>query len=114
MAKTLRDKIEADGEVDEKALLDAWINCKLTPDDELRAILRQAYAGMETPAHRDVQALISRAADLLAPKMEVAETALAAARQQSMLRAISVVEDMKDFTAFAVINALRAEMEKES
>ena len=113
MTKSLRDKIEPeDADVDPVALMDAWIDRKLIPEDEHGRMLRHAYAGMMTPSYRESMSIINRGADLLGPQLKVAEAALEAARQTAFLRAIAVVEDFKKFNAFAVINALRDEMKR--
>lgn len=113
--KTIRDLISPeDGDVDPEALMDAWLDRKLMPIDEHGRTLKNAYAGMETPSYRRSMEIISRGAELLGSELKVAEAALEAARQTAMLRSIAIVESFKQFSAFAVINAIRDEMEKSS
>jgi len=113
MRDRLRDKIEPeDDDINMNELRDAWVNNKLTTEDELRNILRRAYAGMEAPHQREAHRIIERAADLCGPHLVVAEEALEAARQSSMLKAITIAEDMKNLNGFAISEALRREMEK--
>ena len=110
---SIRDQIEPeDQDVDPVALMDAWINRKLIPKDEHGRTLKHAYAGMEAPHQREAHRIIARGAELIGPNLKVAEEALEAARQQALHRAIVIVEEQfKDFSAFAVVNAIRDEME---
>lgn len=115
MRQNIRDKIEPDDQdTDPVALMDAWINRKLIPEDEHGEALKHAYAGMEAPHQREAHRIISRGAELIGPHLKVAEEALEAARQSSMLRAIAIAEEMVSFNGFAIAEALRKELEKPS
>ncbi len=66
---TLRDKIEpSGGEVDPKALMDAWVYCKLTPEDELKTMLEHVYYSHADPEYREACEFIKDAAKLLKKK----------------------------------------------
>jgi len=112
---SLRDKIEPeDGEVDPAALLDAWVHRKLTPEDELKSILRHAYAGMESKQHRSAISLINLAADLMGPQMIVAEAALQAARMAGRAEVFNALDEQPgwDFVQNNCIKDVRKLMDK--